>query len=303
MFSRLVSRSTRTVGAVGSRRFFGTAGKDKNVWQRWKHSQSTSMGTIGLIGGGAVCFGMNQTFAEEEDSYMERLTKRLESLEQMLGKSGFPNTTVLDSRAITGLLSVIRDKHATHPVFVRYADRLCTILAEEGLARLNDVRSMSVETPCGRAEGLTIARYDKLCVVSVVRSGDILTDAVRKLATGCATGKILVQRDENNADKNAVFFYSKFPQDISTRQVLLCDPMLATGGSATTCIQKIVDAGVPQENIVFLTVVSCPQGILNVVKAFPKVKIITAAIDKELNHEKFIVPGLGDFGDRYYNTE
>jgi len=79
--------------------------------------------------------------------------------------------------------------------------------------------------------------------------------------------------------------------------------MLATGGSATTCIQKIVDAGVPQENIVFLTVVSCPQGILNVVKAFPKVKIITAAIDKELNHEKFIVPGLGDFGDRYYNTE
>ena len=69
------------------------------------------------------------------------------------------------------------------------------------------------------------------------------------------------------------------------------------------CIQKIIDAGVPQENITFLTVVSCPTGILNVVKAFPKVKIITGAIDEKLNDKKFIVPGLGDFGDRYFNTE
>jgi|EP00945_MAST-04E_sp_MAST-4E-sp1_P007744 uracil phosphoribosyltransferase len=297
----MARRAPANVAVQSRARAFGgsSAGGFKS---RFSQNMKRNLSTMGVFTAAVAGTSMS-AYAYAEESYLDRLTSRLEQLEQMLGKSGFPNTTVIDSRALTGLLTVIRDKRASNPVFVAYADRACNILAEEALARLNDVRPAVVETPCGRATGLTTTRYDKLCVVSVVRSGDILTEAVRRTANGCATGKILVQRDESDKDKRPVFFYSKLPKDVAKRQVLLCDPMLATGGSARMCIQKIIDAGVPQENITFLTVVSCPTGILNVVKAFPKVKIITGAIDKELNSKKFIVPGLGDFGDRYFNTE
>ena len=136
-----------------------------------------------------------------------------------------------------------------------------------------------------------------------MRSGDILLEAVRKVALGIAVGKILIQRDEEDPEKRAKLFYSKLPKDIASRQVLVVDPMVATGGSVIRAIKVLIDAGVPEANITFLNVVSCPEGLRALYAAYPSIRTITAALDEKLNEDKYIVPGLGDFGDRYYSTE
>ena len=177
-----------------------------------------------------------------------------------------------------------------------------TLLAEEGLARVA-TKKVTVETPCGVYEGLQGPDPEDMCVVSIPRSGDILMEAVRRVSVGISVGKILCQRDESDPLKRAKLFYSKLPKNISKKKVLLVDPMLATGGSASLAIHELVKAGVQSHNIVFLNVVSCPAGLKRLEKDWPAVQVITAAIDPILNADKFIVPGLGDFGDRYYRTD
>jgi len=211
-----------------------------------------------------------------------------------------PKAELLSSRAITMLFTIFRNKSATQRDFVSSADRLMTILAEEGLARLPSVVEKTVTTPCGSYTGLSAPITDQICCVDIVRSGCILLEAVRKVAPDTKTAKILIQRDEETALPK--LFYSKLPDNIKDLNVMLCDPMLATGGSALMAIQVLKDAGVKEENILFVNVLSCPEGLKKLADSAPGVTILTAAIDPQLNEAKFIVPGLGDFGDRYYGT-
>ena len=242
-------------------------------------------------------------------SYREKeLHRRLGALEDRLQYrlrfSGFANVTVVDSPAVRVLFTKIRDKSTANVDYVRYADRLMTLLAEEGLALGHGVTGVVVQTPCGPYHGLKDVDPAKMCVVSIPRSGDILMEAVRRVSLGISVGKILCQRDESDPEKKATLFYSKLPKDIAKKKVvLLVDPMLATGGSASLAIEQLVEAGVAPEKIVFLNVVSCPEGLQRLQDEWPGVKVITAAVDEKLNDDKFIVPGLGDFGDRYYRTE
>lgn len=113
-----------------------------------------------------------------------------------------------------------------------------------------------------------------------------------------AVGKILIQRDEATAMPQLM--YSKLPPDIARRPVLLLDPMLATGGSAVMACKVLVDQGVPPENIIFVNIVCVQEGLDALAKAYPAVQVVTGAIDPILNDKKYIVPGLGDFGDRYF---
>eukprot|EP00946_MAST-07B_sp_MAST-7B-sp1_P000310 g310.t1 len=241
-------------------------------------------------------------------TYREKeLHRRLGALEDRLQYrlrfSEFNNVTVVDSPAVRLLFTKIRDKTTKNVDYVRYADRLMTLLAEEGLALVHGVKGVVVQTPCGPYHGLQEVDPAKMCVVSIPRSGDILMEAVRRVSLGISVGKILCQRDESDPEKKATLFYSKLPKDIKKKKVvLLVDPMLATGGSASLAIEKLVEAGVDPAKIVFLNVVSCPEGLQRLQDEWPDVKVITAAVDKELNEDKFIVPGLGDFGDRYYRT-
>lgn len=209
-----------------------------------------------------------------------------------------PNAEVLSSPAVTMLLSVVRDKATSQKEYVTYADRLMNILAEEALARLATFRT--VVTPCGECSGLMPPAGHEICCVDIVRSGGILLEAVRKLAPDSKTAKILIQRDEQTALPK--LFYSKLPPSVDKLSVLLCDPMLATGGSALTAIQVLKEAGVKEESILFLNVVSCPEGLRALAEKASRVRILTAALDEKLNDSKYIVPGLGDFGDRYYGT-
>lgn len=216
-------------------------------------------------------------------------------------KSLNPKAEVLSSRAITMLFSIIRDKKTTQRDYVNASDRLMAILAEEGLARLPCVVDTKIETPCGEYNGLTPPPSDKICCVDIIRSGGILLEAVRRVAPDSKTAKILIQRDEKTAE--AHWLYTKLPANIKDLHVILCDPMLATGGSAALAIEKLKqDGGVKEENILFLNVVSCPEGLRHLAEKYPGVRIVTAGLDEKLNELKFIVPGLGDFGDRYYGT-
>jgi len=142
----------------------------------------------------------------------------------------------------------------------------------------------------------------QLCVVSIVRSGDILLESIRKLEPGIRVGKILIQRDESTEDKRPVFFYDKLPSDISKSYVLLVDPMVGTAGSMLCATDKLIDHGVKPANILFVNLFSCEEGIGKIQARHPDIKIITLAIDDYMNSHKYLIPGVGDFGDRYYGT-
>lgn len=184
-------------------------------------------------------------------------------------------------------------------MLTRYGAR-CSVLAEEGLAQTSDSKPTVIETPCGFYEGRTMGDPEKLAIVSIVRGGDSLLEAVRSKTPGSSTGKILIQRDETDPEKRPKLFYSKLPPDVRDRYVMLVDPMLATGGSACKAIEVLKEAGVRESNIMFLNVVSCPEGLHRLYAQFPRVKVVTAAVDLKLNADKYIVPGLGDYGDRYF---
>lgn len=211
-----------------------------------------------------------------------------------------PNAVVLESLGMKALLTRIRRKSTSQAEYVNNCDRLCTMLAEEALARLPGTVEEPVTTPCGSAPGLTTVPSGSICLVDIMRSGAILQEAVRRVVPDAKTAKILIQRDEETAEP--VLMYSKLPPGIETLNVLLCDPMLATGGSANTAIDVLLKAGVPEDRITFANVVSCPEGLRRLAKNVPKVRVVTCAIDAGLDDKKFIVPGLGDFGDRYYGT-
>jgi len=217
------------------------------------------------------------------------------------------NLIISKSPAYEGLFSVIRDKNTQTPSFVHHADRLMRILVEDALAALSSrPPAASVETPCGPTAQNFRRPVDPgiVTAVSIIRAGDSLLEVVRGILPGLASvGKILIQRDENSSQKNAVVYYDKLPPTISKNDVILCDPMLATGGSSLAALDILVKkGGVDPGRIVFCNVLTCPEGVHAVLKAYPAVTIVTAQIDPYLNEQKFIVPGLGDFGCRYFGT-
>jgi uracil phosphoribosyltransferase len=226
----------------------------------------------------------------------------------ILGSNGSPRTlydgrvVVLESRAINALMTQVRNAAASHALTIRSCDRALNLLAEEGLAYLPGTNPLTVATACGSYEGLSSVAPSDIVAVSIVRSGDILLEAVRRAEPSVGVGKILIQRDESHPEKLPRLFYSKLPANLSAKQILLCDPMLATGGSAVTAIEVLLKAGAREDHIVFINVLACDKGLQTLFKAFPRVKVVTLGVDPLLNSHKYIAPGLGDFGDRYYNT-
>eukprot|EP00566_Odontella_aurita_P027933 CAMPEP_0113556238 /NCGR_PEP_ID=MMETSP0015_2-20120614/17151_1 /TAXON_ID=2838 /ORGANISM="Odontella" /LENGTH=196 /DNA_ID=CAMNT_0000457583 /DNA_START=167 /DNA_END=757 /DNA_ORIENTATION=+ /assembly_acc=CAM_ASM_000160 len=195
----------------------------------------------------------------------------------------------------------MRDVRTNSTEFAAYAKRAMRLLAEDAIAEL-PTKSVEITTPCGPSTGVEIAT-DNLCAVSIIRAGDSLLESVRECLPGVRVGKILIQRDESSEEKEPKMFYAKMPPGVSDMNVLLCDPMLATGGSAKMAISTLVsEYDVKPERIIFANVICCPEGLDAMATAYPEVKIVTACIDEGLNGEKYIVPGLGDYGDRFFGT-
>ena len=190
----------------------------------------------------------------------------------------------------------LRSVQTQPPAFRRAANRISVLLAAEAL---RDVPASPgrVTTPLGPADG-TVVRGD-VVVVPVLRAGLGMLDAVLELLPAARVGHIGLQRDEATAIASQ--YYSKLPADLSKSYVLMIDPMLATGGSAVAAIDMIKAAGA--KLIRMICIVSAPEGITLVEQRHPDVPIYTPVIDTHLNEHKYIVPGLGDFGDRLYGTE
>ena len=189
----------------------------------------------------------------------------------------------------------LRDARTQPPEFRRAANRISVLLAAEAL---KDVPSTTttVTTPLGPAEG-RVVRTD-VVVVPVLRAGLGMLDAVLELLPAARVGHIGLQRDEATAIASR--YYSKLPSKLADSFVLMIDPMLATGGSAVAAIDLIKAAGA--KTIRMICIVSAPDGVRLLEQHHPDVVVYTPVIDRELNPHKFIVPGLGDFGDRLYGT-
>ncbi|MBI4885732.1 MAG: uracil phosphoribosyltransferase [Acidobacteria bacterium] len=193
-------------------------------------------------------------------------------------------------------LMELRDVRTRPPAFRDAANRISVLLAAEAL---RDVPATdgTVATPLGPARGRVI--HGDVVVVPVLRAGLGMLDAVLELLPAARVGHIGLQRDEATAIASK--YYSKLPPDLSGSYVLVIDPMLATGGSAAAAIDLIKTAGARM--IRMICIVAAPEGVALVERRHPDVPVYTPVVDDHLNAHKYIVPGLGDFGDRLYGTE
>ncbi|EIW81924.1 PRTase-like protein [Coniophora puteana RWD-64-598 SS2] len=202
-----------------------------------------------------------------------------------------PHTAQLEA-----LYTIIRDRTTSRGDFLFYSDRVIRLLVEEGLNHL-PVVPKTVETPVGATYN-GVGFEGKICGVSILRAGEAMEAGLREVCRSVRIGKILIQRDEETALPK--LFYSKLPEDIAQRYVLLLDPMLATGGSAIKAVEVLKDHGVSEERIIFINLISAPEGLKSFCGKFPALRVITGWIDKGLNEKAYIIPGLGDFGERRY---
>jgi uracil phosphoribosyltransferase len=192
------------------------------------------------------------------------------------------------------LLAQLRSEETAPPVFRTLAKRLALTLALEAIRDL-PATEITVRTPLEETTGLVL---DDLVAVPILRAGLGMLEAVTELFPEVAVGYIGLERDEASLEPQS--YYRKLPP-VEGRHVLVLDPMLATGGSGSAATSAVKEGG--PASIRFVCVVAAPEGIRKMEADHPDVPIFTAAIDRQLNERGYIVPGLGDFGDRLFGTE
>jgi uracil phosphoribosyltransferase len=202
---------------------------------------------------------------------------------------------LVDHPLVHDALVSLRDKRTPPDAFRRLATRISVLLAAEALRDV-PTSTVTVETPIGPADGRRVA--SDVVVVPVLRAGLGMLDAVLELVPSARVGYIGLQRDEQTAIASQ--YYSKLPDRLDRSYVLMIDPMLATGGSASAALALLRRAGARSVRIV--CIVAAPEGVACVERDHPDVIIYTPVVDRHLNAQKYIVPGLGDFGDRLYGT-
>lgn len=194
-------------------------------------------------------------------------------------------------------LTALRDNETTTAEFRHAAHQLSLLLAAEA-ANLIPLASRSVHTPLGTSPGAILA--SRVVLVAILRAGLVLLPSFQKLFEDAPIGFFGVRRDEKTADPH--LYYENLPTFSERDWIILLDPMLATGGTSCLALNRLRKAGASPSQTILVSIVAAQEGIEIVKKEFPSLNLITAAIDPALNTKKFIVPGLGDFGDRYFDT-
>ena len=204
---------------------------------------------------------------------------------------------VLDHPLLQHKLSILRSKETSVKDFRQLVSEIATLMCYEATRDL-PLEPVEIETPIAKATVQRIAGK-KLAIVPILRAGLGMVDGILTLVPSAKVGHIGLFRDPDTLEP--VKYYCKMPNDIQERDVIVIDPMLATGGSASAAINFVKEYGV--KNIKLMNILAAPEGIERVRKDHPDVEIFVAALDEKLNDKCYIVPGLGDAGDRIFGTK
>lgn len=204
---------------------------------------------------------------------------------------------VLDHPLLQHKLSILRDENTGVKDFRQIVSEIATLMCYEATRDL-PLEEIEIQTPVAKATVKTIAGK-KLAIVPILRAGLGMVDGILTLIPSAKVGHIGLYRDPETLDP--VEYYCKMPTDISERDIIVLDPMLATGGSASAAIQFMKGYGC--KNIKLMNILAAPEGIERVHTDHPDVDIYIAAVDEKLNDHGYIVPGLGDAGDRIFGTK
>ncbi len=204
---------------------------------------------------------------------------------------------VLDHPLLQHKLSILRNKDTGVKDFREVVGEIATLMCYEATRDL-PTKAVEIETPVAKAT-VHVISGKKLAIVPVLRAGLGMVDGILTLIPSAKVGHIGLYRDPNTHEP--VEYYCKMPDDIGSRDVIILDPMLATGGSASAAIQFIKNYGC--KHIKLMNIIAAPEGIERVRRDHPDVDIYVAAVDEKLNDHAYIVPGLGDAGDRIFGTK
>lgn len=206
--------------------------------------------------------------------------------------------TVIDHPLIQHKLTLMRDRNTGPKDFRELLEEIAMLMAYE-VTRTIALEDIQVQGPLGPCKGKTISGK-KLGVVPILRAGLGMVGGILRLVPNAKVGHIGLYRDETTLQP--VEYYCKLPEDLSERDLFLLDPMLATGGSAAAAVEFLKKRGARSRNIKFLCLLCSPKGIEVLQQSDPEVAIYTASIDESLNERGYILPGLGDAGDRLFGT-
>jgi uracil phosphoribosyltransferase len=213
-----------------------------------------------------------------------------------MSRPKFPNLTVLDHPLIQHKLSILRDKNTTTKDFKQLVNEIAMLMAYEVTKDL-PLETADVETPLERMRGVRVAGK-KLALVPILRAGLGMVEGIAQLIPSARVGHIGIYREHDTLEP--VDYYFKIPSGEDARVFFVLDPMLATGGSAVDAVSALKHAGA--QRIRFLCLVAAPEGVRRMLETHPDVPVFAAALDRELNEHGYILPGLGDAGDRLFGT-
>lgn len=207
------------------------------------------------------------------------------------------NVTIFDHPLIHHKMAILRDVRTSSKQFRELIEEISALMAYEAMRDL-PLKEVSIQTPLTKATCKMIAGK-KLAIVPILRAGLGMVDGILSLVPSARVGHIGLYRDHETLEPHE--YYCKLPVDIADRQVILLDPMLATGGSASAAIQFIKDRGC--NSIKLMNIIAAPEGIARIEKDHPDVDIYCGCLDEKLNENGYILPGLGDAGDRIFGTK
>lgn len=207
-----------------------------------------------------------------------------------------PTLSVVRHPLVQHKLTILRDRRTPTKIFKELVDEIAMLMAYEATADLT-LEETPVETPLEHATGWRVSGK-KLTLVPILRAGLGLVEGVLRLVPSARVGHIGLYRDHDTLEP--VDYYFKVPSDAAERDFFVLDPMLATGGSAVSAVTSLKRAGASR--IRFLCLVAAPEGVRRLAAAHPDVSIYCASLDRELNAQGYILPGLGDAGDRLFGT-